>query len=114
MKTQKAEKRIRRHTKIRAKISGTALRPRLAISKSNSNMIAQLINDDKGETLAYVWTREFKGKTLVERAILAGKQIAELAKAKKIDQVVFDRGGFIYTGNLKAFADAAREAGLKF
>jgi large subunit ribosomal protein L18 len=114
MKTQKADKRIRRHTKIRAKISGTAERPRLAVSKSNSNMIGQLINDDKGETIAYVWTRELKGKTLGERAILAGKQIAELAKAKKIDQVVFDRGGFIYTGNLKAFADAAREAGLKF
>ncbi len=114
MNKQKVEKRIRRHLRIRAKISGTAERPRLCVSKSNSNMIAQLVNDEKGETLAYVWTRELKGKTLHERAILAGKEIAELAKAKKIEEVVFDRGGFIYTGNLKAFADAAREAGLKF
>ncbi len=114
MKNQKVAKKIRRHLRIRAKVAGTADRPRLAVSKSNSNMIAQLINDDKGETLAYVWTRDLKGKTLKDRAVLAGKEIAEAAKAKKIDTVVFDRGGFKYIGNLKAFADAAREAGLKF
>ncbi|HRY31226.1 MAG TPA: 50S ribosomal protein L18 [Candidatus Paceibacterota bacterium] len=114
MSERKTAKRIRRHLRIRAKISGTAQKPRLAISKSNSNMIAQLIDDEKGETLAYVWTREFKGKTLRDRAVSAAQKIAELAKAKKLDKVVFDRGGFKYIGNIKVFADAAREAGLKF
>ncbi len=114
MITTKFQKRTRRHQKIRARVSGTATRPRLSVSKSNKNLIAQLIDDEKNETLAYAWSRDAAGKTLAERAIATGKKIAELAKAKKITEAVFDRGGFIYTGNIKALADAAREAGLKF
>ena len=113
MKT-KSEKRIRRHARIRAKVFGTAERPRLAVSKSNKNIIAQIINDDKGETLCYAWTNTEKGKTLKEKSESAGKKIAELAKDKKITKVVFDRGGFIFTGNLKILAEAARTNGLEF
>lgn len=110
----KQDKINRRHKKIRARVSGTADKPRLAVSKSNKNIVAQLIDDEKGETISHVWTKNLTGKTLKERAIEAGKQIAEQAKAKKIEAVVFDRGGFIFTGNIKALADSAREAGLKF
>ncbi|NCS98785.1 50S ribosomal protein L18 [Candidatus Parcubacteria bacterium] len=108
------EKRIRRHARIRSKVSGTAVKPRFSVSKSNKNLIAQLIDDQKAETLAYVWTQKMDGKSLREKSIAAGKEIAKLAEAKKIKEVAFDRGGFIYTGNIKALADAAREAGLKF
>jgi large subunit ribosomal protein L18 len=114
MTTSSLEKRIRRHKKIRAKISGTAERPRLAVFKSNKNLVAQLIDDIKGETLVHVWTNSLEGKTLKDRSIAAGKKIAELAKAAKIETVVFDRGGFIFAGNIKALAEAARENGLKF
>ncbi|HMP67504.1 MAG TPA: 50S ribosomal protein L18 [Candidatus Paceibacterota bacterium] len=114
MNKTKLDKRTRRHARIRAKISGTEIKPRLTVSKSNNNIIAQLINDDKGETIAYVWTKNTEGKNLGERSISAGKKIAELATAKKIKEVVFDRGGFKYAGNIKALADSARESGLKF
>jgi large subunit ribosomal protein L18 len=114
MVKSKVEKRIRRHKKIRAKVFGTETMPRLAVSKSNSQIIAQLINDEKQETLAYVWTKAVTGKTLKDRAVAVGQKIAELAKTAKIEKVVFDRGGNIYTGNIKALADSAREAGLKF
>jgi large subunit ribosomal protein L18 len=110
----KEEKRNRRHKKIRSRVSGTADRPRLSVSKSNKNIIAQLIDDEKEETLAYVWTKNMSGKTLAEKSVEAGKEIAKLAAAKKIEKVVFDRGGFIFIGNVKALAEAAREAGLKF
>ncbi len=113
MKT-KLEKRIRRHKRIRAKAFGTAEKPRLAVSKSNKNIIAQIINDEKGETLCYVWTNKEAGKTLKEKSESAGKKIAELAKDKKITKVVFDRGGFIFTGNIKLLADSARANGLEF
>jgi large subunit ribosomal protein L18 len=112
--TTKEQKRNRRHTRIRAKVSGTADKPRFAVSKSNKNIIAQLIDDEKGETLAYAWTKSVSGKTLSEKSVEVGKEIAKQAKAKKIEEVVFDRGGFIYIGNIKAVAEAAREAGLKF
>jgi len=108
------EKRIRRHARIRSKISGTAVKPRLSINKSNKNLIAQLIDDQKNETIAYVWTQKMEGKDLTERSVAAGKEIAKIAAEKKIKEVTFDRGGFIYAGNIKIFADAAREAGLKF
>jgi large subunit ribosomal protein L18 len=110
----KKEKRIRRHSKIRAKISGTSEMPRFAVSKSNKNLIAQLIDDTKGETIAYAWTKDAEGKTLKDKSIIVGKKIAEIAKTAKIEKVAFDRGGYIYTGNIKALADAAREGGLKF
>ncbi len=110
----KSEKRARRHAKIRSKISGTAERPRLSVFRSNTSIYAQLINDETGETLASASdVKESKG-TNIERATQVGKAIAEAAKAKKITEVVFDRGGYLFAGRVKALAEAAREAGLKF
>jgi len=114
MIANKQNKIIRRHKKIRARVFGTAERPRLAVSKSNRNIIAQLIDDKKGETLAYVWTKLEAGKNLTEKSAAAGKKISELAKAKKINKVVFDRGGYFFTGNIKLLANSAREGGLEF
>lgn len=114
MSNTKTEKRIQRHKRVRSKISGTSIVPRLSVFKSNSNLIAQLINDEKGETLAYVSTLKIEGKNLKEKSINLGKEIAEKAKSQKIEKVVFDRGGFAFIGNIKFFADSAREAGLKF
>jgi len=103
-----------KHRRIRAKIKGTALRPRLAVSKSNLNLTAQLIDDDKGVTIAYGVTKGQAGKTLAERSATLGKVIAEAAKAKGVTKAVFDRGGYAFIGNIKVLADAAREAGLEF
>jgi large subunit ribosomal protein L18 len=110
----KLVKRTRRHVRIRAKISGTAEKPRLSIYKSNKHISAQLIDDENAKTIASVHSREVKGKGMMEKALLVGESIATKAKAKKIVEVVFDRGGFIYTGNVKAIADGARKGGLKF
>jgi large subunit ribosomal protein L18 len=101
----KTQQRDRRHARIRAKISGTAERPRLSIFKSNTALEAQVIDDTKGVTLAFA-----RGKD----ANVVGKEIAKAAMAKSIEKVVFDRGGYIYTGKVKTLAEAAREAGLKF
>lgn len=97
--------RTRRHNRIRAKVSGTAERPRLCIYKSNRYLEAQVIDDTKGVTLAAV---------KMDDAKKAGQEIAKLASAKGITAVVFDRGGFRYTGAIATLADAAREGGLKF
>jgi len=114
-KTQyKQTKRVSRHNRIRAKVSGTALRPRLAIFRSNRFVYAQLINDETGTTLAAVDTRTQKGATLTERSVAVGTLIAEKAKAAGVTEVVFDRGGFRYQGNIAALADAARSGGLVF
>lgn len=110
----KRTRRERRHNRIRAKISGTNDIPRLSVFKSNTRLIAQVINDESGETLAYISTSDFKKGTPKERAEEAGQKIAQDAKKKKIKNVVFDRGGFFYTGNIKVFADSARSAGLIF
>ena len=110
----KLEKRVRRHTRIRAKISGTKEIPRLSIYKSNKHISVQLIDDENAKTLASVHSREVKGKSMMEKSTLVGESIAEKAMAQKIKKVVFDRGGFIYTGNVKAVADGARKGGLKF
>ena len=110
----KKEKRVRRHTRIRSRISGTKDVPRLSVSKSNKHISVQLIDDQSAKTLASAHSREVKGKTMMEKSVLVGESIALKAKAKKISFVVFDRGGFIYTGNIKALADGARKAGLKF
>jgi len=107
-------RRERRHNRVRAKVSGTALIPRLSVFKSNTQLIMQAINDEKGETLAAVSTSDFKIGTLKDRAVEAGKKIAEDLKKKNIEKIVFDRGGFLYTGNIKAFADSARTEGLIF
>ena len=110
----KREKRIRRHIKIRSRVSGTALRPRLAVFKSNKYVYAQLIDDEKSHTIVSANTKGLKGKVGLEKAKLLGKAIAEKAKEKKVHKVVFDRAGFVYAGKVKAIADAAREAGLEF
>ncbi len=112
--SKKTANRERRHKRIRAKVFGTAEKPRLSVHKSNTAVFAQLIDDEKGVTLAAVSSRKVKGKTVAERAFETGKEIAKLAGGKKIEKVVFDRGGFIYTGKVKAIADGAREGGLKF
>ena len=104
----------RRRTRIRAKIHGTEERPRLAIFKSHKYIYAQIINDDKGHTLAAFDSRLLNGKTPVEAAKEVGIQIAKKAQSAKITKVVFDRGGFLYTGKIKMVADAAREGGLQF
>jgi len=107
----------RRHARVRTKISGTSECPRLAVSKSNKNIIAQIIDDTKGETLVYVSTIDKSIKTKkanIEAAKEVGAEVAKKAAAKKIKQVVFDRGGYIYHGVVKALAEAAREGGLDF
>jgi len=116
MKTNgnKTESRARRQGRIRAKISGTTERPRLSVFKSNTRIVAQIIDDSKGVTVASISDTTVKGKTKTERAHAAGMEIAKLAVAKKVSKVVFDRGGFMYTGRVKAFADGAREGGLSF
>ena len=114
-KNIKAVKRIRRHAKIRTRVSGTAETPRLAVFRSNKFIYAQLIDDDKNVTIASVSTGSIKGKaTKVSSATDAGKAIAEKAKAAKVVKVVFDRGGFAFKGRVKALADGAREGGLSF
>jgi len=97
--------RDRRRKKIRAKISGSATRPRLCVFKSNTAIYVQLIDDDKATTLASA-----KGSN----AVKVGTEIAKKAMAKKIEKVIFDRGGYIYTGKVKIVAESARKAGLKF
>ena len=113
---RKAE-RARRHARVRSKISGTAECPRLAVTKSNKNIIAQIIDYDKAETLVYVSTLDKEIKTKAANIAAAkevGALVAKKALDKKIKTVVFDRGGFIYHGVVKAIAEAAREAGLDF
>ena len=106
--------RDRRHKRIRAKISGTTKIPRLSVFKSNRYISAQLIDDEKGITLVAVHSKDAKGKTLMEKSSFVGRDIAGKAVAKKIDKVVFDRGGFLHTGCVKALADGAREGGITF
>ena len=112
--SQKVVKRTRRHTRIRAKVSGTATCPRLAVFRSNRFMYAQLINDETGVTLVGTDTRKAKAKTALERAKEVGGMIAEAAKKKGIEKVVFDRGGFQYQGAVVSLAEGAREGGLQF
>ncbi len=100
-----------RHRRIRAKISGDESTPRLSVYKSNTTIYGQLIDDAKGTTIAAFSAEKAKGKTMMEKSKNAGM---EIAMEKGISKVVFDRGGFIYTGKIKAFADGAREGGLKF
>ncbi len=113
---RKAE-RERRHARVRTKVSGTAECPRLAVTRSNKNIIAQVIDDTKGVTLAYASTLDKEIKTKAankEAAKEVGALIAKKALEKNIKTVVFDRGGFVYHGVIKEVAEAAREAGLEF
>ncbi|EEJ68802.1 50S ribosomal protein L18 [Lactobacillus crispatus] len=115
-KPDKNKLRLKRHRRIRGKISGTAERPRLSIFRSNKNIYAQLIDDVAGVTLASASTLDenVSDATKVEQAAAVGKAIAEAAKAKDISTVVFDRSGYLYHGRVQALADAARENGLDF
>ena len=110
----KQQKRHARHARVRAKVQGTAERPRLSIYKSNTRIVAQVIDDEAGKTLASISSSEEKGKTPRERAEVAAATLAKRAKEKGVSAVVFDRGGFQYVGTIKAFADALRAAGLQF
>jgi len=110
----KQQKRARRHARIRAKIFGTKTKPRLSVYRSNKFIYAQLIDDKRGMTIASVSDKKAKGKTKTERAKEIGMLIGDAAKKQKIKQVVFDRGGFMYTGRVRAVGEGAREAGLKF
>lgn len=112
----KLHNRAQRHSRVRAVVSGTAQRPRLSVHVSNLHVSAQLIDDTVGKTLAQVSTvgqKTVKG-TMTEKAAWVGTEIATKAKAAKIKQVVFDRGGKLYHGRVAALADAARKAGLEF
>lgn len=116
MKYTKAEARKRRHYRVRSKIIGTSERPRLNVFKSNLFFYAQIIDDSKGVTLVSVSSQKmnFKNGRNIEAAQAVAKELAKQAKAKKIVEVVFDRGGYLFHGKVKAFADSARENGLKF
>ena len=119
-------RKIRRHKRIRAKIFGTKERPRLSVFRSNRHIYAQLIDDEKSKILGAVSDKDLKGKAKVPEkseiklqgqslmAYNVGKLVAEKANGLKIEQIVFDRGGFKYHGTIKALADGAREGGLKF
>ena len=112
-------RRIRRHRRVRAHVSGGPERPRLSVFRSLSHIYAQVVDDQAGRTLAAASTlepslRSELSGTKMERAKLVGRTLAERARAKGIEAVVFDRGGFLYHGRIAALADAAREAGLKF
>jgi large subunit ribosomal protein L18 len=111
----KREARVRRHSRVRRKVAGTAERPRLAVYRSNRHIYVQLIDDDAARTIASASDREVRaggeGKTGVAKAV--GELIAERAKASGIERVVFDRGGRLYHGRVAALAEGAREKGLR-
>ena len=119
-KVNKNQQRVKRHVRLRHDLAGTKERPRLCVYRSLSNIYAQIIDDDKAITLVSCNTtqKEIKEKvanmTNKEAARFVGEQIAKLAKKKKITEVVFDRGGYLYTGRVKELADGARAAGLQF
>lgn len=107
--------KIMRAKRTRAKIHGTAERPRLSVFVSNRHIVAQIIDDDKGVTIAYATTVGSKlTGTMKDKAAAIGTEIAKAAKAKKVKKVVFDRGAKLYAGRLSALADAARKEGLEF
>ncbi len=119
-KKSRKEVRVKKHMRVRNRFSGTAERPRLAVYRSNNHMYAQIIDDTVGNTLVSASTlqkdvkAELSKTNDVDAAAYVGKIVAERALEKGIKTVVFDRGGFIYQGKVKALADAAREAGLEF
>ena len=119
-KTDKNQERLVRHKRVRRKISGTASRPRLCVYRSLSQIYAQIIDDENQKTLVSASSLEkeisskCEGKTKSEVAKLVGETIGKRAVEKKIKEVVFDRGGYLYTGRVQAVADGARSAGLKF
>jgi large subunit ribosomal protein L18 len=111
----RAEKRARRHLRVRKKVSGTAERPRLVVYRSLKHIYAQLVDDGSHRTMLTVSSHALEGEgKKIERSTEVGKQVAERAKAAGITRVVFDRAGYKYHGRVKAVADAAREGGLEF
>ena len=115
-KEPRNDARLRKHARVRKKIEGTAAKPRLCVFRSNKNIEAQIIDDTKGVTLVSSSSVQLKLENggNCEAAAKVGKDLAEKAKAKGIEIVAFDRGGYLYHGRVAALADAAREAGLKF
>ena len=117
-KKSRSEIRVKKHNRLRNHLSGTTECPRLAVFRSNNHMYAQIIDDTVGKTLVAASTledkKELEKTNNVDAAAYVGKLIAERAIEKGIKEVVYDRGGFIYQGKVKALADAAREAGLEF
>lgn len=113
-KNKKKTQRDRRHGRVRTKVSGTQERPRLSVFRSNKFIYAQLIDDAAGITIASASDMSTKKGKKLERAKTVGEQLAKLATAKKVATVVFDRGGFLFAGRVKALAEGAREGGLKF
>jgi large subunit ribosomal protein L18 len=114
--TERDEARQKRHRRLRARIAGTAVRPRLAVYRSLNQIYAQVIDDNSGRTLAAASSLEGKASKAkkADAAKAVGTKIAEKAKAAGIDEVIFDRGGYRYHGRVKALADAARSNGLRF
>ena len=119
-KIDKNQERLRRHARVRKKISGTAETPRMSVFRSLNHIYVQVIDDTKGVTLCSASTMEkdvkakIKGMNKTDAAKVVGKIAGEKAVALKIESIVFDRGGYLYTGRVQAVADGAREAGLKF
>lgn len=116
----KNQDRVVRHKRVRKNLSGTTERPRLSVYRSLNNIYAQIIDDSKGETLVSASTLDkevaemIKGKSKTESARIVGEVVGKRAVEKKIEEVVFDRGGYLYIGRVQAVADGARSAGLKF
>ncbi len=113
-KLTKEQARARRHRRVRGTVSGTAARPRLCVFRSNTQIYAQLIDDEGGHTLAAADSRVVKDGDKTAQARATGLLLAERAKAAGVDAVVFDRGGYLYHGRVKALAEGAREGGLSF
>jgi len=117
MAFSKNSRRAKIRTRIRSRVAGTAAKPRLSVFRSNKQIYAQIIDDTKGVTLASASSmlmKEAQSVAKIEQARMVGQSIAERAKAAGIDEVIFDRGGYLYHGRVKTLAEAAREAGLKF
>jgi large subunit ribosomal protein L18 len=116
MKLSKEQARQRRHRRVRGRVAGTPVRPRLAVYRSNRGIYAQVIDDDAGRTLAAASTLVLDGSSgsKSERAAEVGKLVAQRAREAGVEKVVFDRGGYLYHGRVKALADGAREGGLEF
>lgn len=110
----KTTNRLARHKRIRGRVAGTAARPRLAVFRSNTRVVAQVIDDTARKTLAATSSDKMKGKTQKERALEAAKDIAAKIKNAGLSTIVFDRGGHLYTGTIKEFADTVRAEGIVF
>ena len=114
----KRQQRERRHRRVRGRVSGTSERPRLCVFRSSRGIFAQLIDDDAGRTLASAdWVtlrKQGLSGSKMEQATVVGQKLAEAARSEGVEEIVFDRGGYLYHGRVKALAEAAREGGLRF